>query len=151
MTWIRCPRCRTPNAEATLPCLGCGGSLAGKAAIAARDLPEFHRQVVGDQRKTSAALLILGVFGIASLLQLLLLSLTTPYRVVGGVALVLTIVVGTLLLAKKDDPRFDAAGRAMLRVMAAVGVLTATAIALVVGLFIYLFVACATGNMRIGG
>jgi hypothetical protein len=150
--WVRCPACRTVNAKPTLPCLGCGGSLAGAPPGRAGRVPEIERQIHGDRRRSNALLVVLACFGGMGVLMILKnMVLFSTHRAAGVVAFVVLAALGGLLLARRNDPAFEAAGRIVLRGLAVIGALVLAGIAVVAALVIYLFVACATGNLRIAG
>ena len=148
--WIRCRTCRTLGDPGLTPfCPACGDEL--RADDRAHEAPEVERVAARDIRTSTGLLTALGVLGAVGLGYLFFFSLGSDYGAVSAAGLVLLAGGTAFFLTRKHDPKVAAAGRAVLKGLAVVGVLFMTGIALVFALIVYLFVVCATGNFRIAG
>ncbi len=149
--WIRCRSCRTlGDPERTPFCPACGDELRPGDPGAPREAPEVERSAARDLRSSTGVIGGLGVLGLVGLSWFFFLNLGSALRGVSVVGLLLLIGGTVYFLSRKDDPKVAAAGRAVLKGFAVVGVLFIAGIALIFALIVYLFVLCA-GGARFAG
>lgn len=145
MSWLRCAKCRTLNQEQDRFCIGCGTPVSG--ARSGPVAPALGHAVERDRKRAGAFITVMGILGGVGLVKACLIALAMPdWRVVGGGILVICAAVGIMLVLRRDDPSYDALGRVILSGLAVVGLLFLAGAALVIGLVILIFVACATGK-----
>ena len=150
--WIRCRTCRTlGDPERTPFCPACGDELRAGPAAPPREAPEVERNAARDLRASTGLISGLGVMGLVGTGYFLFFGLQGGRGIVPALGLLLLIGGAAFFLLRKDDPKIAAAGRAVLKGFAVVGVIFIAGIALVFALAVYLFVVCATGNARFAG
>ena len=146
--WIRCRTCRgLGDPEKTPFCPACGDEL--RADDRKHEAPEVERQAARDVRRSTGAITGLGVMGAVGLGYFFLFNLGSEWRLGALAGLILVAGGAVFFLRRRHDPKVAAAGLAVLRGLAVVGVLFMAGIALVISLLIYLFVVCATGNFQV--
>lgn len=146
--WIRCRTCRTLGIPERTPfCPACGDELREDGGAA--EAPEVERAAALDLRRSTGVLSGLGVMGVVGLAYFFFFNIQTRW---GLLAILGLLVLGggtAFFLTRRHDPKVAAAGRALLKGFAIFGVLFMAGVALILALFVYLFVACATGNLSL--
>jgi hypothetical protein len=145
----RCPSCRTLcDAERDARCFACGGELNKAGPPAQVRVPDVLRTSGRDRKSSSALLIIFAVFGGLGVFFIVMNStVDLGARIPLGVILIAAVILGSLSLGSKGGA-VETVGRSFLKLFAFFGVLILGGAALLIGLLILLFAACATGLMR---
>jgi hypothetical protein len=142
----RCPSCRTLcDAERDARCFACGGNLSKDGPPVKARVPEVLRTSRRD-RKTSSVLHV--TFGVLGAFFVVINPTIEPLlRFILGMLLVAAVILGALSAVMKGT-LVEPVARSLLKLFAFFGILILGGAALVIGLLILLFVACASGLMR---
>jgi hypothetical protein len=139
-------------------CYVCGTQFAanppgpmGSPGAAPIDPPPVYRQTRTDLTWLTWLLAIFGAIGGFGILSMAASDRSgTMVKVVLVAGFVLAAVMGVVFVVRPPETRFNDAGKVVLWVLAAAGIIVTAIVALVIGLFILLLAVCATGG-RIAG
>jgi hypothetical protein len=146
----RCPSCRTLcDPEQDARCFACGGELGKPGPIRPIQVPEVLRAGKRDKTSSSALLAVLAVLGgIGVTAMLLNPEIPLLPKILLGVLLLATAVLGTMSMKESRTTAAGSVGRSLLKLFAFFGVLIAGTLALGIALVLLLLITCASGILR---
>jgi hypothetical protein len=148
MRGVRCPKCRSfCDPEQIARCQLCGAPLPEAALRPERAAPKVHRETRRDLGSTRITFAVIG--GLA-LLNFSLGLGVGGFRLHSPVVLLILVAVAALFVRRKKLPDVDGAGRVILNIFATIGIVVVGALCIGFGLLLLLFIACATGGLKLG-
>jgi len=144
----RCPSCRgVCDVERSSRCFSCGAEISGAVpALQGKRPPKVLRLFKKNKNQSTALLATFAIFGGLGVLAVIASDADRVLRIGLGVLFLTGVVLGFRAMMGREAGTLS---HAVLRLFAMLGILVLGGTALLVGLLLLLFIACAVGSLKL--